>query len=205
MTSQTDLANIALGMIGGTRITQFTDGSNNANEVQNIYDELRDDLTRKHSWNFATKRLKLAQLTEEPAFGFDHAYPLPSDWIKTMSVHDNDDGAGTIVYKTEQVASQICIATDADEVFLRYVSRQIDVNLMPLDFRRALITALARDLAIPVANSNTLRREMADEARQAVAGARSRDGTEGTPERRPRGSWVASRQSGLPPVSAEGD
>jgi hypothetical protein len=95
MPSKVDIANRALRLIGGERITSFTQGTPNANKVTDLYDELVDDLLR-YPWNFATKRVKLAQSSTAPTFEFDHAYTLPSDWIYTVSVHGNDIGRATI-------------------------------------------------------------------------------------------------------------
>lgn len=201
MPSETDIVNGALRLVGGSRITSLTDGSKNANVANDLFDELRDDLLRSHPWNFATKRKKLAQSGTSPVFEFDHAYPLPSDWLRTISVHNNDAGTGTVLYRVEQVAGQAAIVTSSDDIWLRYVARVSDPNLMSTDFRRALQLALARDLAVPIAASNTLQDSLGKQAERVLARARSNDGLGAFPERRPRGSWVESRHRTLPRVT----
>ena len=91
MPSETDVANVALRLVGGTRITSFTQATPNANAINDIYSEIRDTLL-EFPWNFATQRVELAKLTATPSFKFDYAYALPSDWIYTISVHDNVGG-----------------------------------------------------------------------------------------------------------------
>lgn len=198
MASETGIANAALRLIGGERITSFTDGSKNANVIQDCYAEVRDDLLRSHDWNFATKRQKLARSSTAPAFGFDYAYTLPSDWLRTVSVHDNDAGTGTFVYKTEQVGDQRVIVCDAEDVYLRYVAQVTDPNMMPADFRRALEFALARDIAVPIASSNTLEDQLAKRTKSMRAKAMSTDAMGSFPDPRPRGSWADSRGGGWP-------
>lgn len=193
MPSSTEIVNAALRRIGGSRINSLTDGSTNGNIASDLYTEVRDDLLRGHPWNFATKRRKLARSSTAPAFEFDHAYPLPSDWLRTISVHDNDAGHGTILFRVEIVEDQRCIVTSSDEVYLRYVYRVTDPNLMTADFRTAFSYALARDMAIPVASSNTLQNQMAGLAERRLSKARSTDAMGGFPELRPRGSWASSR------------
>ena len=193
MSSGTIIINQALRAIGGDRITSRTDGSVNANIADDIYDEVRDRLLRSHPWNFATKRQQLSRSATAPAFEFDYAYPLPSDWIRTISVHDNDSGYGTLLYREELVASQRCIVASSDSIYLRYVYQITDANLMAADFRAALASALARDMAIPVASSNTLREEMAAQHLQDILKAKNSDAQGGFPEMRPRGSWASSR------------
>jgi hypothetical protein len=204
MTAETDIVNVALRLIGAQPITSLSDGTKSANAADDIYTELLDDVLRTHNWNFATKRQKLARSSTAPAFEFDYAYAVPSDWLKTVSVHDNDAGTGTLFYREELVADQRVICTSASEVYLRYIGRVTDPNLMPADFRRVFQTALARDLAVPVASSNTLADLMARDHRRALARARSGDAMGSFPEQRPRGSWASSRGGRWPRGSAGG-
>ena len=192
MPSETDVANVALRLVGGTRITSFTQATPNANAINDIYSEIRDTLL-EYPWNFATQRVELARLTTAPSFRFDYAYALPADWIYTISVHDNDGGHGTIDYREEQVASQKVFSTDSSAVFLAYVRRETNPNLMPPSFRIALASSLARNLAITIANSNVLEDQLAGRAEKDLAKAKSIDSLGSFPEPRPRGSWANSR------------
>ena len=115
------------------------------------------------------------------------------DWLRTISVHDNDAGHGTVLYRHEQVDGKNAIVSSADAIYLRYISRVTDPNLMSADFRRALALSLARDLAIPLASSNTMQEQFAREVTRVLARARSADAMGSFPELRPRGSWAASR------------
>ena len=60
MASETSIANVALRLIGGTRITSLAQGTPNANAVADIYTEIRDNIL-EFPWNFATKRVQLGQ------------------------------------------------------------------------------------------------------------------------------------------------
>lgn len=160
------------------------------------YAETRDDLLRSHPWNFATKRVKLARSSTAPVFGFDYAYALPADWLRTVSAHDNDEGLGVIEFKEEQQTSARVVVTNAEDVYLRYVARVEDPNLMPADFRKALSRSLADAMAIDLAASNTIRDEVSKEASDLVRRAKSADAMGSSPERRPMGSWAASRYGG---------
>ncbi len=193
MASETDIINVALRRVGASRIASRTDGSESANVADDIYDEVRNELLRAHPWNFATKRKKLAQSSTTPTFEFDHAYPLPSDWLRTISVSDNDAGYGTLLYRSELIGTQHAIVTSADDVWLRYVFQVTDPNLMTSSFRTALAFALARDFAISLASSNTLHDRMEIKAERFLNRARSNDALGAPPELRPRGSWAASR------------
>jgi len=192
MASETSIANVALRLVGGTRITSLTQGTPNANAVQDLYSNVRDELL-EYPWNFATKRVKLAASTTAPAFGFDNAFALPSDWLFTISAHDNDAGVGTINFRHEQVASQNVISSDVESIYLVYTFKETDSNLMSAGFRKALSSALARDLAVTIANSNILEDQLSKRATKDLARAKGLDAMGSFSEPRPRGSWANSR------------
>lgn len=193
MTSDIDVINVALRRVGANRITSLSEDDASAVVANDLFSEVLDDLLRQHAWNFATKRAKLAQLSETPTFEFDHGYSIPADWIRTISVHPNSAGAGTMLYREEQLGDKRVILTSADDVYLRYIARVEDPNLWPPDFRNAMSMTLARDFAIPLGNSNTMHVSFDRLSRSAIARARSSDAMGSSPERRPRGSWVTRR------------
>lgn len=195
MVSTTDVVNIALRRVGASRIVSLTEAEDSASftVASDLFSEVLDDLLRQHAWNFATRRAKLAQLSETPTFEFDHAYTMPPDWIRTISVHPNSAGAGTMFYREEQLDDKRVIVTSADDVYLRYIARVTDANLWPPDFRNAMSMILARDFAIPLGNSNTMHVNFDKLSRSAIARARSSDAMGSSPERQPRGSWVTRR------------
>lgn len=193
MSSETDVANVALRLIGQTPITNRTDGSPNGNIIDDLFDDVRDDLLRYNPWNFATKRAELAKSATLPAFEFDFAYPLPADWIRTLSVHSNDAGHGAVFHRMELINNQKAILVSSDQLFVRYIYREKDPNVWSADFRRAVSLAIARDLAVPVASSNTLQEQISKQFEKAMNRARSNDAMGASPEQRPRGSWVDRR------------
>jgi hypothetical protein len=148
---------------------------------------------RSNNWNFATTRVQLAELGAPPAFGFDHQFGLPSDWIRTVSVHDNDAGLGGIEYKEETYNGQRVLLTNSDAVYLRYVQRITDPNLYPADFIVALAVELAKRLAVAIPASNTIKGDLTEEVKMLVQGSKSTDAMGQYPEKRPAGSWATSR------------
>ena len=205
MPAETDIVNVALRLVGAQPITSLDDGSESGNVASDIYTELRDDLLASHEWNFATRRVKLAQSSTAPTYEFDHAYALPSDWIRTVSVADNDDGYGNIDYREEEVDNQGVIVSSADDIYMTYIYRVTDPNRMSSDFRRVLQLALARDLAIPLAESLSMNEKYERSARRALGRAKSKDALGSFPESRPRGSWVNARGRQWPRVAVEGE
>lgn len=196
MPSETDLVNAALRLVAGNRVTSMAAGTKNANVASDLYQVVRDDMLASHNWNFATKRQELARSSTAPAYEFTYAYVAPADWVKTVSVHDNDQGIGSLEYKEENVGDQRCLLASTENLFLRYIAKVTDPNLMPADFRMALVYALASDLGQPVANSGSVVDRMDARASRKLLVAKFSDASGSTPERRPRGSWAAVRSGG---------
>lgn len=202
MPSNIDVINVALRRVGTARINSLTDDSPEAAQAGDLYDNVVDQLLRQHAWNFATKREKLARVSEVPSFEFDYAYAVPADWIRTVSVHPDDRGVGHLQYREEWQDNQRVILASCEDLYLRYIARITDPNLWPADFRDAVSFIMARDMAISIASSNTLLNNLDALARRKVAAARSADAMGSSPERRPRGSWVTRRGTTRPIVGS---
>lgn len=202
MASETDIANQAMRLLKAGRITSLVDGSTNANAANDVFKEVRDSLLRSHNWNFAQKWAKLAKSSTEPIFEFDNAFALPADWVRTVSVHDNDAGVSPPpLYREGEVAGQGVILSSADELWMRYVYKVTDPNRMSPDFRTAFAYALA--LAVPgVSNLSAAREDRLDaRAESKLRKAKHSDAVGSSPEKRPVGSWITAR-GGWPPWRA---
>ncbi len=85
--SDVDIANAALIDLGHDTIQSFLDDSDQARAVNAIYEITRDRVLAAHPWNFATRRLSLAEAvvtieTEE----WTKAYLLPADSLRVLYV-----------------------------------------------------------------------------------------------------------------------
>ena len=195
MATEAGICNSALSKLGNNRINSLTEGTPAANLCLEQYGKLRDHLLRSHDWNFAASRVKLAQLSSTPAFGYGYQYALPSDWMRTISVHPGDSRKGHITdYATESTAAEgRVVRTDYPDIYLRYVRKVEDPNVMDPAFREALAWRLAMELAAPLAKSGALRDRMAVGFEDALAIAKSIDGQDDPPQVPPDGSWLAAR------------
>jgi len=192
MASEVGICNSALIKLGNkTAITSIdpSDGSDAANICAEQYPIVRDMLLRAHNWNFATAQAQLAQLAAAPVFEFDYAYQLPSDWMRTIAVHDNDAGAGAIRYRMQGRT----ILSDANQIYLRYVQKITDPNTMDPLFRELLAVQLAFDLVIPITQRASLAELMANRLKVAWADATGADSVEDFPENWPDSDWLTYR------------
>lgn len=180
---------IKLGVGAAGRITSLTEGSPNANYCNEQFAKIREQLLRKHLWNFAKERGKLAQLGTTPVSGFDFAYQLPADFLRAVAVHDNDASRGTVRYEVKE-RTLLC---DANEVWLIYVKKVTDPNQMDSMFRECFAYALARDLAVAITGSQPMQERMRANLKTEIREAKSADAIEDWPEEFPESPWVSAR------------
>lgn len=193
MASEATICNQALQLTkNGKVITGLDQGTKEANACEEVYEDLRDYLLELHTWNFSVKRKKLGQLaaSEAPAFNWDHAYEMPSDFLRAVGVYDNSEGRGSIPYAIENGT----FVSDADELYLVYVARIVDPNLMSAGFRQCLAVLLASRLAVALANNaklaDALHQQFTDQYLPTATGA---DSIQDYPDERPESSWNTVR------------
>lgn len=200
MASEVSIINEALLELGQKTIVARTDDSTEARTMDSLFDPTRDNLLRRHTWNFATKRIKLARSANTPAFEFSYQYPVPSDWLRTVVVSASDHGHTDIDYKQAYDATDgRVILSDATELWLAYVAETTDPGVFGPDFSRLLALDLAQRACIKLKNSRPLREDLATAYKNQWFAATSADAIEDMPDRRPEGSWVTGRRGGHQP------
>ncbi len=95
--SAVNICNLALNQLSEQEIGGLTESSKPARLCNRYFEQSRDELCRAYDWNFASSRVVLAQLSEEPLFGWDFAYALPSDFLmlrdkETYGLYRIEDG-----------------------------------------------------------------------------------------------------------------
>ena len=192
MATEVGICNAALIRVGKNTIASFTEGTEEANFMSARYATARDELLRDHNWNFAIKRVKLARSSTTPAFGFTYYYAKPSDFIRKVSLHPDSSGYAVDEGKEEGEY----FASDAADLYLRYIARITDPNQMPEDFQRALSASLEYDADKGLADMSAAkvdeRRARAD---KLLSKAKSVDSITDTPEPIPAGSWHNARRN----------
>lgn len=114
--AEVDIINAALTRASARVISSISDSTPGGLIAGDVYTFERDEELRAHVWNFAVTRVRLPRLTVLPKFEFAYAYKLPSDWLRTVSVHDNEAGAGQVRYKQEGIlTSELLTNGDFDE------------------------------------------------------------------------------------------
>lgn len=189
------ICNAALQMVKNSKtITGLTQGTKEANACAVCFEELRDALLEMHTWKWAKKRVKLAQLTETPEFGWQYAYEKPADFIRAVSVHRGSAGTDNVPYSMEGTA----IYADCSDLYLSYVRRVTDPNEMSPNFRSALAKLLASRLAVALVQSPSLSKELYDQfLTQDLPTAKGVDSIQNYVDQFPESDWVTVRNGGF--------
>lgn len=142
----TTIANLALARLGNTTISDITEDSETARACQVLYNQTRRELLRSHRWNFAQKRAALSELADEPAFGWEHQFGIPSDCLRILEVGESEHGDNL---SERFVVEGNAILTDQDSVNLVYVYDCENPEL----FDPLFVEALSLRMAVKLCNS----------------------------------------------------
>jgi hypothetical protein len=172
--NQTDVCNIALGMIGQNFITAIDDGTHTANQCKLFFEPSRDACLRDHKWNFALKRQALAQTTP-PASGWSYAYTLPPDCVRVIELNGDPEAEWEIERRA--------LVTDAVTATVLFIAKADDVNLWDALFVEAFATLLASKLALAVAHDAGYSKDLLGLYNMRIVDAKAVDGQEsGVPQ-----------------------
>ncbi|WP_417834756.1 hypothetical protein [Thalassospira xiamenensis] len=86
MASETEIANIAMQLIGDQPITSIDEDSDRARLAKAYFRGAMDRALAAHPWRWALMRKVLPAAAEAPAFGYTYKYLIPADCIRVFWV-----------------------------------------------------------------------------------------------------------------------
>ncbi|BBL57002.1 hypothetical protein [Methylomonas koyamae] len=149
MASIVEISNVALIGLGENPISALTEQSTPAIAVNAHWNTVRRSLLRRHTWNFAIKRVDLARSTTPPNHAYQYRYALPTDNIRLVQVYTQAD------YKVEGSF----IITNSDNCQIKYVADIIDVNQWTSDFTALMAANLQAEIAYSITKDKELQRQ----------------------------------------------
>lgn len=196
-TTEVNLANMALTMLGQQPITALTDSNNRAIMVNERYADVRDSVLRSHPWNCAIKRDTLAKRSDTPQWGYDNIYALPSDFMRLVSIEDPTQKysleAGNEGDATSD-ANDLVLLSDASSMNIRYIYRITDVSKMDDTLKHAIAVRLAADLALAITGDSGKENFMMQKYQSVLTQAQWEDSVQSnTTETIHGGLWLESR------------
>ena len=193
MTSNVDICNSALNMVGASIITSLTEDSKAARVCNQRFTFVRDAVMRAHPWNCLIRRVKLAKDATAPVYKFANRYSLPADpyCLRVLTVSDDgDDERRDIEYKVE---GERYLLTDEGTLYIQYVARDEDPNNWDFLLIEALAARMASEIAYPLVGSSTLATNMFAMYEIKLKEAHFADAQEGFPEEPIADTYVEAR------------
>lgn len=196
MASEIDIWNAALFEVGQKAVVSKSEDSAAARLLRARYDGVREALLMEVAPTFARKRAKLPRLAGAPEFGWTYFYQLPSaDWLTNIGAWDREDcpRGGEVDHQLEENHK---LATNAEQIYIKYIANISDPNIMSPLFREALSAQLAVHICNRINELSGRRQDMERWARSALNKASSADGQSDTADLIPEGSWITEREGG---------
>lgn len=184
--STVGICNIGLIEIGEDPIASLDDNRKAAILCKSRYDQVRRDLLRAHTWNFARKRAQIANATTAPAFGFSTAFGLPNDFIRMVNLPDSD-------MAEYQVEGRQLLTNESAPLNVVYIYDCQDPTLFDPLFVTTLGFAMGEALAWPITQSRDVEAKMRSKKEAQIPTARLVGSQENSAEEWDEDVWLRSR------------
>lgn len=197
MASEVQIAKLALQHIGDRYdITAMDEASPEAEQVNLIFDDVRDMVLRSHPWKWAVKHTSPSALAGTVPGQWDYMFTYPSDALKVLNIVDPAgrdkkplkfdilvNGSGTKV-----------IVCDVEEPEFKYIFQVTDTAQFDASFVMALSLRLAQYLAVPLTGNVELAERMRLLADAEISAAMRENANEGVEEEQTRDpDWITVR------------
>ena len=200
MTSNVDIANYALNIIGASNISSFDENSKPGRLVNQRFVSVRDAVFRSHPWNCLIRRAELAQEVEAPAFGYTYQYPLPSDPYCLRVLEFSN---GSLSYPQDNMFSNTGgpvfviegrkLLTDEGTARIKYIARVTDPQQYDASLIETLAAKLAAEIAYAITGSTTVVQLASAVYDDKMREARFVDATEGAPQKLEASDFIEAR------------
>jgi hypothetical protein len=170
MTTETDIANMALALMDEAPITSLEDNNKAARLAKLHYETCREAELMLHSWQFAirTEEITGTDIDSENYSGLHWEYDTPADMLRLLPLTYDNELSG-IPISWEQRDGKL-YSDQSSPRSIRYIANLTD----PDDWNSLFIEALAAAIAIKVAYALTHKTSMVEIAQRAYDRALAR-------------------------------
>lgn len=187
--SKFDICNRAMGFLGvGNNITTFDTNTKEARLCERYYDPTRRAVLRAHPWNFAIKRVTLAQDATAPNHEYTYRHALPADYLKVIRTADEALG-----YDDSYRLEGGFLVSDEGTVKVEYIADIEDTTLFDPLFEDVLAQRMAAEMSVAFTDNSALTERLWKIYQDKLMEARSVESQEGRPRDIEASQWVNSR------------
>ncbi len=195
-TTQLTLYNGALRLLGERKLASTSEDRKPRYVLDDIWaDGFVDYILERGLWNFAIHTIKMDYDTSvTPAFGFRRVFSLPSDFIRTYAVAQDEYFTSPLLAYTQEDS---IIYTDLDIIFVKYTSndasRGADLTRWPQTVVKYAQSELAFLACPDITQSDTKQDKIEKDRDKRLVIARSESAMESPTKFPARGSWSTAR------------
>ncbi len=201
--SPVKICNLALSLLKQDGVTDIDTPSTPTEQLCKAhYPQQRRATLRSHPWNFAIKRVEIAQNATAPIFGFNTAYDLPPDFIRFLTRHSalGEPVPFSFAEGTDYQIEDGQLLTDGSltasgTLRMRYIYDQENLlrwDPLAIDL---LVLNLALNLAPSFKSAPRAIQNIKDQLREKKAEAKAIDGQERPPIRRQVSRGLMARRN----------
>lgn len=129
--------NTGLGLVGGGVISEIDDGSIEANFALLFWDDIIE-WAFSHPWTWAKTQKRLNSLEPDPTARFEHAWQIPIDMIRVLTVTRNGDPIEYDIYKDKVFT----VWNENNTLVMDYIAYR-DIQEWPPAFKVAIAFKIA--------------------------------------------------------------
>tara|TARA_Y100000592_G_scaffold52570_1_gene83043 strand:+ start:259 stop:852 length:594 start_codon:yes stop_codon:yes gene_type:complete len=186
--SPIDVCSRALILIGADPITSFDDNTNEALVASNMYEDIARASLVNSRWRFSTNQVVMNRLTAAPTGRYDAAYQLPSGWLMTHTVTQNDNPIDYQIY-----GDKVFCDVDSTAVLVLDYTYRAEEQDWPSYFTVAVEYELATVFSVSLARDQQLATLMGQQAQFQMAKARNLDSQQQTTRKFATNRFITNR------------
>lgn len=189
MATKTEIANIALALIGANLVTNVeVDDSDEARAVRVQYEPALLATLEAQEWSFAIRRFQPAEAGTPPLYGWGRAFTVPPEIIRVLTVERNNrayliDEAGLQPEQVNWDFEDGQILCNEQVIFARGITDDVNEGDFSPTFVQAFAARIALMVALPLTQSNQIYQNMGGLYAGFIKEAKTRDGMQGRSKR----------------------
>lgn len=185
------ICNVGLIAIGEPPITSLGDNRKAAIYCTARYDQVRREVLRSGTWNFAKRQAALPASPTSPLFDWTNSFPLPADYIRLLRMQRDPQSA---YEEAADASGALCLwSNDAAPLNILYVYDIQDPTKFDPIFVAALGYAMGAELAMPITQSKAKRDDCVAQSTAKIGLARFTGSQESSPREWDTDVLLASR------------
>lgn len=196
--TEVQVANFAIARIGGERIEAFDppEDSTESHQVNLWFHHCRRLVLELYDWNFARKRLALAEDSNAPPDEWAYRYQYPADGIALRGVENPSTGVAEPVQRQIEVPTSPDVKTilsNLQDMVVIYTANMTSTSIMPSSFIEVWHLCLAERLCPNVKGDEKLKDTVKNEWKEWVAWASALNANQNKYAPARDASWIEAR------------